>query len=87
MAKAKATTPERPHPPHIRIWENPEDHRIEKLPLVTWFGHCVVHIATALNELSPEARGPLVRDLIAYLNRQQQAIARRERDKAKRGRA
>jgi hypothetical protein len=87
MMKATRDTTARRHPPHIRIWENPEAHRIEKLPCVTWFGHCVVHIATALNELPPEARGPLVRDLIAYLHRQGQAIARRERDKAKRGRS
>jgi hypothetical protein len=35
MAKSKTITPARPYPKHLEIWENPEAHRIKKLPLCT----------------------------------------------------
>jgi hypothetical protein len=56
QATNRPTTPTRPHPPHIEIWEHPETApKIEKLG-GTWTGHCIVTIAHALNELPPEAR-------------------------------
>jgi hypothetical protein len=41
----------------------------------------------ALNELPPEARGTFLKDLGDFIRRQQQAVERRTRDKAKRGRS
>jgi hypothetical protein len=29
---------------------------IEKLDNVTWYGHCVIHVMTAINELPEEAK-------------------------------
>jgi hypothetical protein len=86
QAKKPITTPARPYPKHLEIWEDPATApRIEKLPLVTWFGHIVTHVVHALNELPPEARGAFLKDLGDFIRRQQQAVERRTRDKAKRG--
>lgn len=51
----------------------PED--IEKLDNVTWFGHCVIHVATALRELPTEdAKLHLIESLWSYLERRKQDI-------------
>jgi hypothetical protein len=73
------------HPPHLEIWEHPETApKIVKLDNVSWLGHCMIHITTALNGLPPAARGTFIKDLTDFLRRQGQDVARRERDKAKR---
>jgi hypothetical protein len=78
----------RVRPKHLEIWEHPETApKIEKLPLVTWSGHICTHVMHALNELPPEARGTFLKDLGDFIRRQQQAVERRTRDKAKRGRS
>jgi hypothetical protein len=90
MAKAtdKPITPTRSYPKHLEIWEHPATApKIEKLPLVTWFGHIVTHVVHALNELPPEARGAFLKDLGDFIRRQQQAVERRERDRARRRRS
>jgi hypothetical protein len=87
QAKKPITTPASAHPKHVEIWEHPKTApKIEMLG-ATWLGHCMVTVMHALNQLPPEARGALIKDLGDYLRRQGQAVARRERDRAKRGRS
>ncbi len=47
---------------------------IEKLDNVTWFGHCVIHVMAALNDLSDEAKLTFCRDLERFIRRQQRAL-------------
>jgi hypothetical protein len=87
MAQATRDTTARRHPPHVQIWEHPERApKIKKLG-GTWMGHCCVHITHALNELPPAARATFLKDLGDHVRRQSQAVARRDRDRAKRGRS
>jgi hypothetical protein len=50
---------------------------IIKLDNVTWFGHCVITIATALRELPGPAKHQLIADLQRYLHRQASELRRR----------
>jgi hypothetical protein len=60
--------------PHKRQPEN-----IEKLDNVTWFGHCAIHVAAALRDLSSrEAKLQLIQNLWSYLGRQKREIERRK---------
>ena len=36
---------------------------IEKIDNVTWYGHCVIHLMAALNDLPDEAKLDLCQDL------------------------
>jgi hypothetical protein len=84
QAESKTTTP---YPKHIQIWEHPERApKIEKLP-GTWMGHCLVHITHALNETAPEERAMFIKNLQGFLRHDAQAVARRDRDRAKRSRS
>ena len=57
-----------------------------KLPHMTWFGHCIVNVATALRALPPAGQLMLISDLRDFLDRQEQEIRRHQREqKAKDG--
>jgi hypothetical protein len=48
---------------------------IPKLDNVTWFGHCVIHVAVALRELpTKDAKLHLIESLWSYLERRKQDI-------------
>ena len=49
-------------------------HEIEKLDNVTWFGHCVIHLMAALDDLPDQAKLILCRDLEIFIRRQQRAL-------------
>jgi hypothetical protein len=59
----------------------PDDPKIERLDGCTWFGTCVITITTALRELATPGRLILLRDLQAYLRRQETKLLRHERNK------
>ena len=42
---------------------------------VTWCGHCVIHVMTALNELPDEAKLDFCQELSKFIRRQQRALA------------
>jgi hypothetical protein len=42
---------------------------IEKLDNVTWYGHCVIHVVAALNDLPVEAKLAFCRDLENFIKR------------------
>jgi hypothetical protein len=46
---------------------------------MTWFGHCIVNVTTALRTLPPAGQLMLIRDLRDFLDRQEQEIDRRQR--------
>jgi hypothetical protein len=46
---------------------------------MTWFGHCIVNVTTALRTLPPAGQLMLIRDLRDFLDRQEQEIHRRQR--------
>jgi hypothetical protein len=52
---------------------------IRKVPGMTWFGHCIVNVTTALRTLPPAGQLMLIRDLRDFLDRQEQEIDRRQR--------
>jgi hypothetical protein len=52
---------------------------IRKVPGMTWFGHRIVHVSTALRTLPPAGQLMLIRDLRDFLDRQEQEIHRRQR--------
>ncbi len=47
---------------------------IEKLDNVTWYGHCVIHLMTALNDLPDEAKLAFCQDVERFIRRQQRAL-------------
>jgi hypothetical protein len=46
---------------------------------MTWLGHCIVNVTTALRALPPAGQLMLIRDLRDFLDRQEQEIHRRQR--------
>jgi hypothetical protein len=44
---------------------------------MTWFGHCIVNVTTALRALPSAGQLMLIRDLRDFLDRQEQEIHRR----------
>jgi hypothetical protein len=52
---------------------------IRRVPGMTWFGHCIVNVTTALRTLPPAGQLMLIRDLRDFLDRQEQEIHRRQR--------
>ena len=48
---------------------------IEKLDNVTWYGHCVIHVMAALNDLSDEAKLDFCQGLSKFIKHQQRALA------------
>ncbi len=47
---------------------------IEKLDNVTWYGHCVIHVMAALNDLPDQAKLVFCRDLEKFIRRQQRVL-------------
>jgi hypothetical protein len=47
---------------------------IEKIDNVTWYGHCVIHLTAALNDLPNQAKLAFCRDLERFIKRQQRAL-------------
>ena len=50
---------------------------IEKLDNVTWYGHCVIHLMAAINDLPEEAKLELCRDLEKFIRHQEREIGGR----------
>ena len=48
---------------------------IEKLDNVTWYGHCVIHVVAALNDLPDEAKLDFCQELWKFIRRQKMALA------------
>jgi hypothetical protein len=46
---------------------------------MTWFGHCIVNVTTALRALPSAGQLMLIRDLRDFLDRREQEINRRQR--------
>ncbi len=49
---------------------------IEKLDNVTWYGHCVIHVMAALNDLPDDAKLDFCQDLSKFIRRQQRALGK-----------
>ena len=49
-------------------------NNIEKLDNVTWYGHCVIHLMTALNDLPDQAKLTFCRDLERFIKRRHRAL-------------
>ena len=49
-------------------------HNIEKIDNVTWYGHCVIHVVAALNDLPDQAKLAFCRDLEKFSKRQHRAL-------------
>ena len=47
---------------------------IEKLDNVTWYGHCVIHVMAALNDLPHEAKLSFCYELERFVRRQQRSL-------------
>jgi hypothetical protein len=47
---------------------------IEKIDNVTWYGHCVIHLVAALNDLPDEAKLDLCLDLSKFIERQHKLL-------------
>jgi hypothetical protein len=48
---------------------------VEKLDNVTWYGHCVIHVIAALNDLPEEAKFVFCRDLERFIRRQERMLS------------
>ena len=53
---------------------------VRKLPHMTWLGHCIVNVTTALQALPSAGRLMLISDLRDFLDRQEQEICRQQRE-------
>ena len=51
-----------------------------KMPHMTWFGHCINSVTTALRALPTAGQLMLISDLREFLDRQEQEILRKERE-------
>jgi hypothetical protein len=49
-------------------------NNIEKLDNVTWYGHCVIHLMAAINDLPDHAKPAFCRDLERFIKRQHRAL-------------
>jgi hypothetical protein len=49
-------------------------NNIEKLDNVTWYGHCVIHLIAAINDLPDQAKLAFCRDLERFIKRQHRAL-------------
>ena len=50
-------------------------HEIEKLDNVTWYGHCVIHVMAAIQDLPDEAKLAFCRDLEKFIRRQGRTLS------------
>jgi hypothetical protein len=49
-------------------------------PHMTWFGHCITNVSSALKALPAAGQLMLISDLRGFLDRQEEEIRRRERE-------
>ena len=49
-------------------------NNIEKLDNVTWYGHCLIHLMAAINDLPDQAKSGFCRDLERFIKRQRRAL-------------
>jgi hypothetical protein len=49
---------------------------VEKLDNVTWYGHCVIHVLAAINDLPDEAKLVFCRDLEKFIKRQERVLSK-----------
>jgi len=47
---------------------------------MTWFGHCITNVSSALKALPAAGQLMLISDLRGFLDRQEEEIRRRERE-------
>jgi hypothetical protein len=47
---------------------------------MTWFGHCITNVTSALRALPPAGQFMLISDLRDFLDRQEQEIRHHQRD-------
>jgi hypothetical protein len=47
---------------------------VEKLDNVTWYGHCVIHVMAALNDLPEQAKLVFCRDLERFIRHQERTL-------------
>jgi hypothetical protein len=51
-----------------------------KVPHVTWFGHCITNVSSALKALPTAGQLMLISDLRDFLDRQEQEIRRHQHE-------
>ena len=56
------------------MWYRRSMNEIQKLDNVTWYGHCVMHIMAALNDLPDEAKLGFCQELSKFIRRQERAL-------------
>jgi hypothetical protein len=49
-------------------------NNIQKLDNVTWYGHCVIHLMAAINDLPDPAKLALCHDIERFIKRQHRAL-------------
>jgi hypothetical protein len=49
---------------------------VEKLDNVTWYGHCVIQVMAALNDLPEQAKLVFCRDLEKFIKRQERMLSK-----------
>ena len=52
-----------------------------KLPHMTWVGHCITNVSSALNALPTAGQLMLISDLRDFLDREEQEIRRHESER------
>ena len=49
---------------------------IEKLDNVTWYGHCVIHVMAAIDDLPGEAKIAFCRELEKFIRRRERVLSK-----------
>ena len=55
-------------------WES-YNERHEKLDNVTWYGHCVIHVMAAINDLPQDAKLVFCQDLEKFIKHQERVLS------------
>ena len=50
-------------------------NEIEKLDNVTWYGHCVIHVMAAINDLPQDAKLVFCQDLEKFIKHQERVLS------------
>jgi hypothetical protein len=59
----------------VRSFAKANGHNdIEKLDNVTWYGHCVIHLIAALDDLPDQAKLAFCDDLETFIKRRRSAL-------------
>ena len=48
---------------------------IDKLDNVTWYGHCVIHVMAAINDLPQDAKLVFCQDLEKFIKHQERVLS------------